>query len=236
VIKGTLFLIPCPIADDNASWVGEEIRKCLRGLSYYVVERAKTARRFIKMMHPEVNLPALVIEEFDKDDPSKNLVALLQPLLDGHDMGLMSEAGNPCIADPGSLLVALAHKHGIEVKPLVGPSSILMALISSGLNGQNFAFNGYLPNKREMLLPRLKTMEAAMQKSGQTQIFMETPYRNEFIIDACRQNLNVHTLLCVACDIGAPSQSILTKTIGEWRKSDITIYHKRPTIFLIGKN
>lgn len=218
VNKGKLFLIPCPIAEDNASWAGLEIRNCLSGLTYYVVERAKTARKFIKMMYPEANLPTLIIEEFDKDDASKNLMALLQPLLDGHDLGLMSGAGNPCIADPGSLLVTLAHKHGIEVRPLVGPSSILMALISSGFNGQNFAFNGYLPNKRELLLPRLKTMEANMQKSGQTQIFMETPYRNEFIIDACRQNLNAHTMLCVACDIGAKSQSIITKTIGEWKK------------------
>jgi 16S rRNA (cytidine1402-2'-O)-methyltransferase len=235
VNKGRLYLIPCPIAEDNASWTGQEIKNCLSGLSYYVVERAKTARKFIKMMYPEVNLPSLTIEEFDKDDPGKNLKALLQPLLDGHDMGLMSEAGNPCIADPGSLLVALAHQQGIDVRPLVGPSSILMALISSGFNGQNFTFNGYLPNKRETLIPRLKAMETNMQKGGQTQIFMETPYRNEFIIDACRQNLNIHTLLCVACDIGAASQSINTKTIGDWRKADITIYHKRPTIFLIGK-
>jgi 16S rRNA (cytidine1402-2'-O)-methyltransferase len=224
VNKGTLYLIPCPLTEDNFSWVGQDIKNCLIELKYFVVERAKTARRFIKMMQAD-----------DKDEPSKNLATLLQPLMDGHDVGLMSEAGNPCIADPGSLLVAMAHKNGIIIKPLVGPSSILMALIASGFNGQNFAFNGYLPNKRELLIPRIKAMETSMYKSSQTQIFMETPYRNEFMLDALRQNLNGTTLLCVACDIGATSQSILTKTINEWKKADITLYHKRPSIYIIGK-
>ncbi len=234
--KGILYLIPCPIAEDNAAWVGQEIKDCLSSLKYFVVERAKTARRFIKMMQPEVILQDLVIEEFDKDDPSKNIMELIRPLLDGFDVGLMSEAGNPCIADPGSLLVAQAHKYGIEIKPLVGPSSILMALISSGFNGQDFTFNGYLPNKKELLIPRLKSMEATMQKTGQTQIFMETPYRNEFMIDVIRQNLNLNTLLCVACDIGSSDQSIITKSMAEWKKEDTKIYHKKPSIFLIGKN
>ncbi len=229
-------MIPCPIAEENVSWVGPEIKSRLSVLKYYVVERAKTARRFIKMMQPAVVLQELNIEEFDKEDAGKNLYVLLQPLLDGHDVGLMSEAGNPCIADPGSLLVALAHKNGIAIKPLVGPSSILMALIASGFNGQNFVFHGYLPNKRELLVPQIKAMETVLHKYGQSQIFMETPYRNEFLLDSLRQNLNTQTLLCVACDIGSASQSILTKTIGEWQKIDIADYHKRPAIFLIGKN
>ncbi len=228
-------MLPCPIDEDNVSWVGNDLAGILLTIKYFVVERAKTARRFIKMMQPNVVIQELIIDEFDKQDASKNLTALFQPLLDGHDLGLMSEAGNPCIADPGSLLVAMAHKKGIEVKPFIGPSSILLALISSGFNGQNFIFHGYLSNKKEILTGKLKTMESYMQKTSQTQVFMETPYRNEFMIEILRSTLSSTTLLCVATDIGGKSQSILTKTIAEWKKVDSGNYHKRPTIFLIGK-
>jgi 16S rRNA (cytidine1402-2'-O)-methyltransferase len=233
--KGKLYLIPCPIHEDNAAWVGEDIKELLSSLKYYTVEKGKTARRFIKMMQPQVVLQDLIMEEFDKADPSKGLKTLIQPCLDGHDMGLMSEAGNPCIADPGSLLVGLAHDLGIEVIPMVGPSSILMALIASGFNGQNFTFHGYLPNKKEQLAPRLKSIEQSAMKYHQTQIFMETPYRNEFIIGNIISTLQPTTRLTIAANIGGKDQSILTKAIKDWANVDLLPYHKIPCLFVIGK-
>ncbi len=233
---GKLYLIPTPIAEENAMWVGEDIKQLLLQIKYYTVERARTARRFIKFMQPAVDLPSLLIEEFDKEDPAKGLSHLIKPLLEGNDMGLMSEAGNPCIADPGSLLVDLAHKKGIEIIPMVGPSSILMALIASGFNGQSFVFHGYLPNKKEDLTPRLKNLELSCTKFGQTQIFMETPYRNGFIIENILQTCQPNISLCIAANIGDKTQSILTKSIQEWKKMDLKSYHKTPCIFLIGKN
>jgi 16S rRNA (cytidine1402-2'-O)-methyltransferase len=185
-------------------------------------------------MQPNIIIQELLIEEFDKEDASKNLNTLLKPLLDGHDMGLMSEAGNPCIADPGHLFVRLAHEQGIEVIPLVGPSSILMALIASGFNGQSFCFNGYLPNKKETLIPRLKSLEQSAQRFNQTQIFMETPYRNEFIIEVILSALQPNTNLCIAANIGSPAQSILTQTVQQWKKHDLKPYHKVPCVYLIG--
>jgi 16S rRNA (cytidine1402-2'-O)-methyltransferase len=233
--KGKLYLIPCPISEDNAQWVGEEIKEVLLHTKHFVVERAKTARKFIRQMQPLVEISTLMIEEFDKDDASKNLHQLLLPCIQGSNLGLMSEAGNPCIADPGSLLVDLAHKKGIEIIPLVGPSSILMALISSGFNGQNFCFHGYLPNKKEDLVPRLKQIEQSIIRGAQTQIFMETPYRNGFIIEILLQTLSERTSLCIAANLGSPQQSILTKNIYDWKQTPLQKYHKIPCIFLIGK-
>jgi 16S rRNA (cytidine1402-2'-O)-methyltransferase len=232
--KGRLFLIPCPIEEDNANWVGEEIKTVLKDLKHYTVERAKTARRFIKMMQPEVVIQDLIIEEFDKERPDRQMRKFIAPVLAGHDMGIMSEAGNPCIADPGSYLVALAHEMNIEVIPLVGPSSILMALIASGCSGQNFVFHGYLPNRKEMLTPRLKSIELGANKYRQTQIFMETPYRNEFMMNSMFEFMANATKLTVACNIGGTNQSILTKTIAEWKAVDLGPYHKQPCIFIVG--
>ncbi|MFM2395359.1 MAG: hypothetical protein RLZZ546_3342 [Bacteroidota bacterium] len=232
--KGKLYLIPSPISDDTPLWVGEEIRNCILHTKYYAVERAKTARKFLKLMQPLISLPDLNIVEFDKDNPENNIEEILSPLLSGNDMGLMSEAGNPCIADPGSILVAKAHKHEIEVIPLIGPSSILLALISSGFNGQNFVFHGYLPNKKEQLIPKLKSLESIMIKLKQTQIFMETPYRNLFLIETMLQNLTNDVLLSIGCNLGSEKQMIKTLKISQWRFQDLSIYHKNPCIFTIG--
>ena len=231
---GILYLVPCPISDDNIESVGQEVISTLKHLKYYIVERAKTTRKFIKMLVPEVTLQELIINELDKEDPKSMINELMAPIFEGIDVGLMSEAGNPCIADPGALVVAYAHDHNIQVKPLTGPSSILLALIASGFNGQSFSFHGYLPNKKETLLPRLKQLENAVQKYNQTQIFMETPYRNEFMIEAIVQILSPSTKLCIACDISGVNESIKTMKIQDWKNADKAIYHKRPVVYVLG--
>lgn len=232
--KGKLYLIPCPISEDSIYWVGEDIKNRILDIKYYAVERAKTARRFLKLMQPAVSLPELEIVEFDKENPQKNISEIISPLLTGYDMGLMSEAGNPCIADPGSLMVNLAHMHEIEIIPLIGPSSILMALIASGFNGQNFVFHGYLPNKKEQLIPRLKQIESSVVKLNQTQIFMETPYRNLFLIETILQNLSSKTLFSISSDLSGKNQNIKTLEISEWKTKDLSEYKKTPCVFCIG--
>ena len=175
------------------------------------------------------------IFELDKNDPSAGLHSFLHQLKDNIDIGVLSEAGCPGIADPGNLAVQYAHQHAIPVKPLVGPSSILLALIASGLNGQNFAFNGYLPNKGPELIKKLKSLETLAVKYNQTQIFMEAPYRNEFILTHCIKSLSPSLKLCVACDINASTEYIKTQTIRDWKGTDWKQFHKRPAVFLIGK-
>lgn len=230
---GRLYLIPCPIALDATETIPEVVLKLVPTLQYFVVERLRTARRFIKSVDKEYDIDAASFYEIPKDGSSKVsdfLVALLQ----GHDVGLISEAGNPAIADPGNDVVSWCHLNKIKVVPLPGPSSILMALISSGFNGQNFAFNGYLPNDKTELIRKLKVLESSLLKSGQTQLFMETPYRNGFMIDACLEALQPQTLLMVACDLCDATEEILVLSIKDWKKVESQKFHKRPAIFGIG--
>ncbi len=159
----------------------------------------------------------------------------LQKLHQGKNIGILSEAGCPGIADPGHLAAKYAHQNGISVVPLIGPSSILLALIASGLNGQNFTFHGYLPNKIPLLGKKLRSIEAEIMKQNKTQIFMEAPYRNAFILEHCMKNISPNIQLCIACDINSDNESIQTKSIKKWKGTDWTTYHKRPAIFLIGK-
>jgi 16S rRNA (cytidine1402-2'-O)-methyltransferase len=200
-----------------------------------VVERARTARRFIKSTDHPIAISELQIFELDKNDPLSGLEKFLTVLKSGIHVGVLSEAGCPGIADPGNLAVQYAHKNDIQVIPLVGPSSILLALIASGLNGQNFAFNGYLPNKAPELSKKLKSLEQKFVADNQTQIFMEAPYRNEFILIHCLKMLSPQTKLCIACDINGAAEYIKTKTIQEWKGTDWKQFHKRPAVFLIGK-
>ncbi|MBK8699609.1 MAG: SAM-dependent methyltransferase [Saprospiraceae bacterium] len=230
-VKGILYLIPVPISDDNPESVGAEVVKVIGNTKFYIAERPKTARKFIKQLCPSVELQALVVEELT---PESDVALMMKPIFGGHNIGLMSEAGNPCIADPGATVVTYAHKHHIQVVPLSGPSSILMALIASGFNGQQFTFHGYLPNKKETLLPRLKTLEQTALKTGYTQIFMETPYRNHFMIESLFATLAPNTLLAIACDLSSLQQHIEIKSISGWKKTEMASYHKRPAIFLIG--
>ena len=228
-------MMPCPIVEDRLSSLSKEAVERLHDLTYFVVERARTARRFIKSTGHPVAISELQIFELDKNDPTSGLNDFLHHLNDGIDVGVLSEAGCPGIADPGNLAVQYAHAHSIKVTPLVGPSSILLALIASGLNGQNFAFNGYLPNKGPELSKKLKALEQHMISSNQTQMFMEAPYRNEFILDHCLKVLSPHTKLCLACDINAETEFIRTKTVKAWKGTDWKVFHKRPAVFLIGK-
>ncbi len=231
--KGNIFLFPCPIYVGKTESLSAEAIKWLHETTTFVVERAKTARHFIKSTQHPVPIAQLQILEISDD--KKELETFLQILHDGINIGVISEAGCPGVADPGAEVVAWAHKQGIKVVPFVGPSSILLALMASGLNGQNFAFNGYLSNKKPELITQLKALEQKVQKTGQTQIFMETPYRNAFIIETCLDTLNDQTRLSIACDINAPDEDIRQMSIREWKKANKGEYHKRPCIYLIGE-
>ena len=231
----TLYLIPTPISENRLDSLPTYIGERIGTLKYFVVERTRTARRFIRQVAPAVVIDDCRFHEIDKNNPLKGLHDFLSILLEGHDVGLMSEAGCPGVADPGILSVKWAHQHGIIVDPMVGPSSIIMALMASGMNGQNFAFNGYLPNKRPAILNTLKSLQRKVETAHQTQLFMDAPYRNGFLLEACIDSLPAHQHLCIACDIDSESQEIISKPIGQWSKDEGQRFHKRPAIFLIGR-
>jgi 16S rRNA (cytidine1402-2'-O)-methyltransferase len=231
--KGRIFLFPCPIFEGKTESLSAESIKWLHETTTFVVEKAKTARHFIKStQHP---VPIALMQILEITENKKELSEFLQVVHQGTNIGVISEAGCPGVADPGAEVVAWAHLHGIKVVPFVGPSSILLALMASGFNGQNFVFNGYLSNKKPELITQIKTLEQKVQKTGQTQIFMETPYRNAFIIETCLDTLNEQTRLCIACDINAPDEDIRQMRVVEWKKAIKGEYHKRPCIYLIGK-
>ena len=227
--------MPCPIVDEHIDSLSLEAIERIRLTKYFVVERARTARRFIKIADHPMAISDLIIFELDKNAPENGLNEFLEILKKGTDVGVFSEAGCPGIADPGHLAVSYCHENDIDVVPLVGPSSILLGLISSGMNGQNFAFNGYLPNKSPQLIQKLRSLEQLVMRTNQTQIFMEAPYRNEFMLEHCLKAFSPKLRLCVACDINGPNQYIKTKTIKNWKGTQWKQFHKRPSIFLIGK-
>lgn len=246
-MSGILYLIPNTLGkvDDNSSTplsaiIPAEVQAITARLDHFVAENAKTTRAFLKIVNVATPLAKPIqeihISELNINTAQDALPALLQPLLDGHDVGLISEAGVPAVADPGANLVKLAHQQGIEVRPLVGPSSILMSVMASGLNGQSFAFNGYLPTDAGQRAKRIKTLEERSKKDHQTQLFIETPYRNQTLLEAITTVCHDQTLLCVATDISLDTEHIKTKTIAEWKK-DIQSgkspdFHKKPTVFL----
>lgn len=227
--------MPCPIVEEHLGSLSTDAVERIRATTHFVVERARTARRFIKIAGHPKPINELVIFELDKNKPEQGLNQFLNILKSGVDVGVFSEAGCPGIADPGHLAVMFAHENEIPVVPLVGPSSILLALISSGLNGQNFAFNGYLPNKSPQLSQKLKSLEQLAIRNDQTQIFMEAPYRNEFILEHCMKVFSPNLKLCIACDINGPKEYIKTRTIKKWMGKDWKVFHKRPAVFLIGR-
>lgn len=230
--KGVLYLIPCPIVIEKTESLSAESLTILHRLNHFIVERAKTARHFIKSSgHPE-SISNLTIHEITTDHAKND--EFLAVLLSGISVGVISEAGCPGVADPGAEMVAWAHKNHVKVVPLVGPSSILLALMGSGFSGQSFAFNGYLSNKKPQITTDLKALEQKARKLKQTQLFMETPYRNGFLIEACLSALEENTMLCIACNINADDETIITQSIKNWKKTDFTSYHKKPTIFIIG--
>ena len=205
----------------------------IHGLRFFIAERAKTCRRFIKTTRPPYAISELTVFELDKRRPEVGIRDFLKPVSEGHNIGLMSEAGCPGVADPGAEVVKIAHSEGIEVVPMVGPSSLLLALMGSGMNGQSFAFKGYLSAKRPQLANDLKKAEQLSGRLRQTQIFIETPYRNTAFVETALSTLSTNTRFCIACDLTLPSQYIVTKTINAWKKSELPDLHKRPTVFLL---
>jgi 16S rRNA (cytidine1402-2'-O)-methyltransferase len=204
-----------------------------RGLAHYVVENAKPARAFLQSLSPAMPIRQIAIVELGDAPEAARCSELLAPATGGHDLGLLSDAGCPGIADPGALLVAAAHRAGIRVVPLVGPSSIALALMASGMNGQGFAFHGYLPVKAEARAMAIQRLEADSRRTGYAQIFIETPYRNGALLAALGASCAPATRLCVAADLTLPSESVLSRTIRAWRGADGARYAKRPAIFVL---
>ena len=238
-MPGTLFLIPNTLGETEAlaSVLPEQVQHITSQLDYFVVENAKTARAFLKLVnanHPLAKpLQEITISELNVNTPAAALAGLLAPLLAGRDGGLVSEAGVPAVADPGADLVRLAHQHNIPVRPLVGPSSLLLAVMASGLNGQSFAFNGYLPTDAAQRATRIKELEARSRKEKQTQLFIETPYRNAAMLEALVAACAPSTLVCVATDLSLASETIRTMTAAQWKSAKAPDFHKKPTVFLL---
>ncbi|MGA2549842.1 MAG: SAM-dependent methyltransferase [Burkholderiaceae bacterium] len=235
-MKGTLYLVPSTLGEGALdAVVPMGVCKVAASLDYYIVENAKSARAFLKKVHGVVPLQKALqdieMRELHVTTPALVWPELLAPLRNGRSAGLLSEAGCPAVADPGAGLVALAHAEEIRVRPLVGASSILLALMASGLNGQRFAFEGYLSTDAEERRKRLVALEARSRQEGQTQIVIETPYRNTVLLSALSQHLAAQTRVCVACDLSLDSELIMTRTARQWRAAEIDL-HRRPAIFL----
>lgn len=233
-MAGTLYLIPVPLGPQAPQdCLHPGVLATIRPLRHFVVEQAKTARAFLKAAGTELPLQELQLTELNEHTRNDALAALLAPLQAGHDVGLLSEAGCPAVADPGANLVALAQKENIRVVPLVGPSSLLLALMASGLNGQRFAFQGYLPAKDGERAKALRDLESESRKRQQTQLFIETPYRNRAMFDAILQHCQPATRLCVATDLTLPGECVRTRSIGQWKKETPPEIERRPTVFLL---
>jgi 16S rRNA (cytidine1402-2'-O)-methyltransferase len=233
---GKLYLIPTTLGDNAPLEVlPNTVKEVIENVSIFIVENEKTARRFIKKISPSTSQPSLEIFLLNKFTQSVELPQFLNPCLAGKDVGLLSEAGCPGVADPGAEVVKLAHEKDIQVVPLVGPSSILMAMMSSGLNGQRFTFNGYLPIDKGERKKELKRLERISFEQNQSQIFIETPYRNNKMLEDICSYTSPDTLVCVACDITLPTEFIKTLPTKVWSKKKVDL-HKRPTIFIIHKS
>ncbi|MFT7335369.1 MAG: 16S rRNA (cytidine1402-2'-O)-methyltransferase [Porticoccaceae bacterium] len=232
---GKLYLIPTTMGDcDPMDVLPQTVKRTIDFIDHYIVENDKTARKSIKEVNPEKKQSELVLFTLNKRTEVKEHLDFIKPLLEGKNMGLMSEAGCPGVADPGAVIVKLAHEKGIQVVPLVGPSSILLAMMASGMNGQSFTFHGYLPIEKDEKRASFKNLEKTSFEQNQSQIFIETPYRNNKLLEDLLQTLHPETHLCIATDITLPTEYIKTKKIAAWKKETIDL-HKRPTIFIIHK-
>ena len=245
---GTLYLIPNTlgtmtdtVADPLRHIIPAEVQAITAGLDYFVAENAKTTRGFLKLISANIalikSLQEIEIAELNVNTDAAKLPQLLAPLLAGRDAGLISEAGVPAVADPGANLVRLAHAKGIMVRPLVGPSSLLLSVMASGLNGQSFAFNGYLPTDAALRQKRLRELELRSRAEKQTQLFIETPYRNGAMLEALVASCQANTLICVATDLTLTTESIKTQTGAQWKSllaaGKTPDFHKKPTVFLL---
>ena len=246
-MPGTLYLIPNTLGPTEAAphalshILPEQVQDIASKLEYFVAENAKTARAFLTLVaidHPLARpLQEIRIAELNVNTPQQALAALLAPLLEGRDAGLVSEAGVPAVADPGADLVRLAHQHGVPVRPLVGPSSLLLAVMASGLNGQSFAFNGYLPTDAGQRTKRIQQLEQRSRSEKQTQLLIETPYRNGAMLEALVGSCQPGTLVCVATDLSLATETVRTQTAAKWKAQlaagKAPDFHKKPTVFLL---
>ena len=235
--KGILYMIPCPISDQTEVYdvVPQANRSVVDSLDYFIVENVRSARRFLSKAGISRKIDELEFVELNEHTVAGQAVeAMIKPLQAGRSAGVISEAGVPGVADPGALVVEACHRRGIKVVPLVGPSSILLAMMASGLNGQSFAFNGYLPVKSPERSKAIKALERRAHAERQSQIFIEAPYRNIKLMEQMLQVCAAETKLTVACDITSPEELIVTRSVAEWRKAGVPDIAKRPTIFIIG--
>ena len=234
-MKGKLYLIPTTLGENEPlEVIPYSVKTLVEQIDHYIVENEKSARRFIKKITPKKSQPSLVLMKLDKYADVLETKTYLNVCEQGISVGLLSEAGVPAVADPGATIVKMAHEKGIQVVPLVGPSSILLALMASGMNGQSFAFNGYLPIEKGERKKAIKELERLSKDRNQSQIFIETPYRNEKLFSDLKATLHPATRLCIAADVTLPEEYIKTFTITEWNSQHPNL-HKRPAIFIIQK-
>jgi 16S rRNA (cytidine1402-2'-O)-methyltransferase len=233
-VTGTLYLIPTPMGSDTLAHIlPADVIATAQKLTHFIVEAPKTARAHLKQFGTPHELRSLWMQELNEHTKEKELEALLAPLLAGHDVGLMSEAGCPGVADPGANLIQLAHRKNIRVAPLVGPSSILLALMAAGASGQQFRFNGYLPAQEAARIEAIRKLETESRKARQAEIFIETPYRNPALLATLIANCRPETQLTVACDLTLPSEFIRSLPVAQWRKQAAPELNKRPTVFVL---
>ena len=234
--KGLLYLIPTTLGEtaETAEVIPAKIYDVINTIDEYIVENEKTARHYLKKLGLKKPLQEIILHPLNQHTQPLEISTYLKSIQEGKNIGVISEAGCPGVADPGSEVVRLAHLNNIQVIPLVGPSSILLAMMASGFNGQSFTFNGYLPKERSERIKKIKELEKLVYNKSQTQLFIETPYRNMHILEDVLANCESKTKLCIACDITLPTEFIKTKSIGEWKKQ-IPEIAKRPTLFLIYK-
>ena len=232
---GRLILIPTLLGDSSVEDVlPANLRNVIKGIRHYIVEDLRTARRFLKKVDHNIDIDSLIFFELNKHIPEEDIPRMIEPLLKGHHTGLMSEAGTPCVADPGAMIVSLAHEKNIRVVPLSGPSSITLALMGSGFNGQNFVFHGYLPIESKQRQSVLKKIEQDAHRLDQTQIFIETPYRNMQMFESILKTCLPETRLCIAANLTTAEEMIRTLPVSRWKKEPPAI-HKQPAVFLIYK-
>ncbi|GGF35941.1 SAM-dependent methyltransferase [Echinicola rosea] len=234
--KGKLYLIPNVLAEGTGQEIiSPQVKEVIKHTSHYLAENLRTARRYISSLRLGLTIEELQFEVLDKKTKATRMPQLLQPIFEGHDMGILSEAGCPGIADPGAVAVAFAHQKNIQVVPLSGPSSMFMALMGAGFNGQSFTFHGYLPIDKKARVQAIKSLESDSSQHRRTQLFMETPFRNNHLLEDLKTHLHPNTKLCIAKNLTAKDEFIQTKTIAEWRKVKIDL-HKIPTVFVLDTN
>lgn len=234
IMKGTLYLIPSALGESpSPADFPENNLRIMEKLHHFVVEDVRTARRFLKKILPSIKIDDLAFQILDEHTKPEEVAVLLDPVLEGENLGILSEAGLPCVADPGALLVSYAHENGVKVVPLTGPSSIFLALMASGFNGQNFAFSGYLPIDKNERITKIRELEGSVYHRDQTQVFIETPYRNQQMMESLVETCHSQTRICIAVNLTMPDEMILTRTVEQWKRMKWPEIRKKPAVFLL---